>query len=267
MGDILNETIERTRMIWSKLCEKEIRAAAEWWAAKLSTHPGRSNGRKGVDDPTGLANVLIQMDAASAKPADASQLEKFIDILSASISKRMDSQTYTKCLTIATDYHPDWTLSESANAVGIDLKRFPWKTVMWVEPGFVYAKPVYHPNEEVIFPEGSYMKVSGELSRLVGETTGRLTINRLENGSYEWRLADLVTVVRFQSIAEAVESADLGHAEVVAECIAKEWKAREPIQCDAKNGEFQCYRGQIFDPAAKAYVTCKNCGGTGIAGE
>jgi len=82
---------------------------------------------------------------ASRHPVSDDQGTKFAEALEALIDDLLRGTTYG--VSLGVDYAPDRDLADAAQATGISLSRFPWKTNMWVKADHVtvsagYAAPV-----------------------------------------------------------------------------------------------------------------------------
>ncbi|HVL13594.1 MAG TPA: hypothetical protein VM529_13585 [Gemmata sp.] len=140
----------------------EIVAAAKWWADVLRSGAKFDNG----DDSSagGLAGAMAML---SRPEFAADVLDKFEAELRAGMARwfndrggwsveQPDWGSYGRCVSV--DYGPCRVLSDAltrAGGRGNGITCFPWKTVMWVDPGKVtvrygYAAPVttiYHSED------------------------------------------------------------------------------------------------------------------------
>ena len=103
-----------------EITEEVAKAAAEWWADKISGNVKFDNG-----DDSMAGAFCMAMAKSLVKPVDEVQKDSFVKNLSENIVKEQ-----VEILDV--DYHPDKWLSEAARASGISGNNFPWKTVMWI---------------------------------------------------------------------------------------------------------------------------------------
>jgi hypothetical protein len=114
------------------------RAAAEWWATQVGAPVFRNTGE--TDSPEDRRNGdlvgMMQTLLASRHPVTDEAGTKFADEL----ERRIDSMlARIDWVSLSVDYGPDFELAEPAQAAGISLSRFPWKTHMSVTKDYVTA--------------------------------------------------------------------------------------------------------------------------------
>lgn len=103
-----------------EITEEVAKAAAEWWADKIS---GEVKFDNGDDSMNGV--ICMVMAQSLVKSVTEVQKDSFVKNLAENIVKEQ-----VEILDV--DYHPDKWLSEAARASGISSNNFPWKTVMWI---------------------------------------------------------------------------------------------------------------------------------------
>ena len=137
----------------------EIVAAAKWWADVL-----RSGARFDNGDNSAAGGLAGAMALLSRPKFAAEVLDKFEAELRAGMARRFndlggwsaeqpDWGSYGRCVSV--DYGPCQVLSDAlARAGGRDngITCFPWKTVMWVDPGKVTVRHGYAAPVKTIYP-------------------------------------------------------------------------------------------------------------------
>ena len=122
--------------------------AARWWTDKLRDKELGSAG-----DVSGDTLVLLTFSKKVCKQPSETQLLDFQNILRKNI---VDSIVEVDCWheddprrgsglrIISTSYSPDKALSNSANAVGIEVEIFPTYAITWIDPDGVWVKLGYN---------------------------------------------------------------------------------------------------------------------------
>ena len=125
-------------------------AAAEWWAEQIGAPVYRM-----VDDHSPAEDQLTQDIASSLAhviadrhPVSDKAGEKFAAELAKRIGKMLKRVNWTS---LAVDYGPDRDLAEAAEAAGIHLSRFPWKTHMYITPDYVTASLGYRARDVLVW--------------------------------------------------------------------------------------------------------------------
>jgi hypothetical protein len=249
---------------------KEFTAAAQWWGEQLKGLPGRNNGASAQDDPTGFGTAITLLAAASTPTADDVQIGRFVDALVKHLCEQAGERLVAGRrvhFSIGTDYHPDRELADAASAAGIDCYRFPWKTMMWIDPGFVRVSAGYQAEEEVIWPRDFYRTMADEFERFVPESDrgGHLSVGRKDDepSTFQCTYRDRIASVSFDILALPVERGDKGAAMTAGADLAAQWGRRTKRQCNERHGNYRCYDGEYFSVAAKTNLKCEACGGRG----
>lgn len=145
------------------------RAAAEWWAQQIADPTFRNTTAE--EDRASSANELLGAVYARGlagmlsdrHPVTAEQLATFTNALETIIIRdtREDGWHYG----LHVDYHPDSSLTEAAQAAGVDESRFPWKTHLWLRmDGTVIARLGYGAPERLVWaPDGWQRPACGDL--------------------------------------------------------------------------------------------------------
>ena len=122
-------------MTTNKLTEETINKITNWWAEQLKA-PTFDNG-----DPSTIGNLCRSMAKRLSDRAHPSeeQLTIFKDVLAEYL--REEANLCYGCLGV--DYHPTVLLARAADAAGIPLARFPWKTSMTMDAGKVFVRLGY----------------------------------------------------------------------------------------------------------------------------
>ncbi len=136
-------SVESTAPITAEL------AAAEWWAERLGAPVFRSvDDRSGSDRIIGEISGMFMQVKASGSPMPAGSGEKFVAALAPKISEMLGQLSW---VSLGVDYGPDLALAEAAEAAGISLSRFPWKTHMSVTRNYVTASLGYRAPDRLIW--------------------------------------------------------------------------------------------------------------------
>lgn len=106
--------------------EQAINIAVEWWANKLRAKNPHSNG------DNGLASIFACLLADDAME-DTN--DKQIDIFKRELKTRIETDRCNcyRQVYLGVDYHPTQNLRESAEASGISVFNFPYKTDMYIK--------------------------------------------------------------------------------------------------------------------------------------
>lgn len=131
------------------------RAAAEWWAEQLGA-PVHKATTMTADDPDRAYGefAFMAMQVISARhPMSSEQGEVFVGKLAPVIDGIL---ARTEWMSLGVDYGPDLELARAAEAAGIDLSRFPWKTHMSVTPMYVTASLGYHGATRLIWQHADW---------------------------------------------------------------------------------------------------------------
>ncbi len=137
----------------------EIGEAVEWWADQLRRTPKLDNGDQSPMGGTTWA--LAMLNATSVPLVTEEQITKFKESLHARMilhcqdswnPEQPDWDSYGR--SIGVDYGPDRILSDACRDAGIKDadQRFPWKTVMWTNPGRVTVACGYGAEPVTIYP-------------------------------------------------------------------------------------------------------------------
>ncbi len=118
-------------------------AAANWWAEQIGAPTFRnvadssSAEDRALGDMAGMMQTLI----AERHPVSETQGRLFAAVLARDITDRLARTEYG--VSLGVDYGPDATLATPAEAAGVSLSRFPWKTNMWVKETHVTVSAGY----------------------------------------------------------------------------------------------------------------------------
>lgn len=133
--------------------EKEVIAAAKWWADQLDSEVKHDNGDK---EQSRLANFA----ASQLEPITEEQYCNFREALQNEIDAYLQERNNWRPdepqrghRWIGTDYHPCAVIQKAADAAGITQAslRFPIKTGMWIDPGEVRIARGYRAPIETIY--------------------------------------------------------------------------------------------------------------------
>ncbi|MFJ6730020.1 hypothetical protein ACIQPQ_34485 [Streptomyces sp. NPDC091281] len=133
----------------------ESRAAADWWAAKLSVPARHDTGAAGSDALADTVSALVrrqrtQAQIAAFRDALVDEIEKHV----AKYDWRPDDPDFGSYMrSILVDYGPDAVLADAATRAGFELRMLdlPMKTVMWINPGIVKVAEGYRSKPVVIW--------------------------------------------------------------------------------------------------------------------
>lgn len=130
--------------------------AAEWWAEQVGAPTFRNvDANSGPDDQrlgtfAGFFGSLI----ADRHPVSKEQGARFVEALAPRIQKIMD-RGYGMGLGV--DYGPDPELADAADAAGIHLSRFPWKTTMWAKPDHISVSAGYRGRQVLVWASDDWL--------------------------------------------------------------------------------------------------------------
>lgn len=132
--------------------KKEIEAAVQWWCEILSEEPKQDNG-------DALQSIFITLNSRGAKTPDEEQVKQFGDILFNLLYHDFNINWDEKCpmrgsglRCLSVDYAPEGHLETAARKAGIDERRFPVKTIMWIDPGSITVAVGYGAKPISIYP-------------------------------------------------------------------------------------------------------------------
>ncbi|WP_018219126.1 DUF2267 domain-containing protein [Salinispora vitiensis] len=133
----------------------EARAAATWWADKLTSDTRHDLGGRDAAEQAATAtfNVASVMLRQRFTPAQA---DRFADALATLIDQHLrgeaPQQDFAR-LAIHCDYGIDPVLAEAATRAGLSVSMFdlPMKTNMWIIPGRVTVSEGYGAPDEVVW--------------------------------------------------------------------------------------------------------------------
>jgi len=132
----------------------EVACAAKWWADQLRGDPMHDAGDAMMNAMAAWASGRI----SRLSEADILRFEQELEtVLQAYVIKKgwhPDRPGWGN-RDVGTDYHPDGTLDQAAQAAGLgDLSlQLPYKTMMWVNPGSVTVSRGYRAPVVEIFHE------------------------------------------------------------------------------------------------------------------
>jgi hypothetical protein len=126
-------------------------AAAGWWADQVGGSVLHDNGDRSM---TGAMATTFAGMLADQHPVTEEAVSSFRRFLANELSVMLATRSYG--VSVGTDYHPDMTLAECAEAAGIDGSRFPWKTHMWVHPDHVTVNAGYGASSRLLWTASSY---------------------------------------------------------------------------------------------------------------
>lgn len=133
----------------------EARAAAKWWAAKLTNDIRHDLGGRDAAEraETATFNAASAMLRQRFTPAQA---DRFAEALTTLIDQRLTSEAPQQDfapLTIHCDYGIAPVLAEAATCTGLSVGMFdlPAKTNMWIDPGRVTVSEGYGAPDEVVW--------------------------------------------------------------------------------------------------------------------
>ncbi len=147
---------------------EEIAAAVRWWADQLTQPPVHDNGDL-------FQSALASSIAATYnKPIEPEKIEKFVELLTAghvsadqAHDLKRDRQHSDWYNILGVDYGPDWALKTALEGAGIDQvdSRFPYKTVMWINPGCVKVRNGYGHGVEYLYGHDTCKNCGAEIVR------------------------------------------------------------------------------------------------------
>lgn len=117
----------------------EARTAARWWADKLRDDFTPDNGDP--EQPLVVTALFGVAHAAERENLTAAKIDAFERSLAIRVQGLLDEDisSYGSAMELSTDYAPGPTLRAALEDAGIQpqMMTLPWKTTMWVQPGFV----------------------------------------------------------------------------------------------------------------------------------
>lgn len=129
-------------------------AAADWWVAKISNRVWHDNGDESENGA--VAGALMGLVASNHPDPDDEQIDHFRELL---IGQMKTSWAHTSYgLSISTDYAPDRMLGSAARAAGVPESRFPWKTHMSVNEGYVTVGDGYQAPMRIIWQDPEWVQ-------------------------------------------------------------------------------------------------------------
>jgi len=135
----------------------EVDCAARWWADHV--------GSKKQNNGDGMQSIMVFM-LGEVKPLNDEEKIDFVKEFKAGLQDKWTISNVSWNIedpirgsyfrTIGVDYQPDHILTRALNSIGhqVQIRSFPMKTVMWINPGSVEvalgykAKPVEIFNKE-----------------------------------------------------------------------------------------------------------------------
>lgn len=133
----------------STIKKELIAVAVNWWAEKISNNHPHSNG----DNSLSSVMACMMADMAS-KPISLERLELFktkLTVLLEDIYQENFIKRNGYPYSLGCDYGPDITLGTAAEAAGIELNNFPFKTHMHIYKNKVMVSDGYAQPFEIIF--------------------------------------------------------------------------------------------------------------------
>lgn len=126
-------------------------AAANWWAEAI--------GSPTFDNGDAMSSMLGSMVGSRAPVGDSAG---FAEALVAKVDERLGvmagwdgvDEPY---LTLSVDYGPEQILAEAAQAAGVGLRRFPWKTSMWIYSDHVTVSAGYQAQTVLVWASDEWL--------------------------------------------------------------------------------------------------------------
>lgn len=136
------------------MLEQEISAAVDWWTAQLQQPARHDAGDFEINTFAWMSGMKTYTPLSDAQlTAFRAALQQEITALVELHPPLTGNPHYGAALrTVSVDYQPDDTLSKATKTADIDsFMRFPLKTVMWIDPGYVSVRCGYGAQEEVVW--------------------------------------------------------------------------------------------------------------------
>jgi hypothetical protein len=246
-------------------CKPQFVAAADWWMNKLAGFPGRDAGFTSSDDPSGAMTRLMLLAASHAKAATTQQLLAFRDNLSDWLYQSYLKKVGTRYghLSLYCDYGPGWELWDIAKPLGIDDQRFPIKTCMWLDPGFVRVRCGYGADTVTIYPQPFADLFSEKFKLMASEKNFDFVFDRRSPGGITAIVKDRYNTFECLVADKRLWTEDVAEAATRAALLISEmWKYRERIQCHWQiDHRSMCWEGYYYDYSGKH--ECPECRGMG----
>lgn len=126
-------------------------AAGAWWAEQLGApvfRAVRGDEPRSEREPMEFASLLQTLIASKHRMTEE-QGGRFAVALAGTVTEWPAKGQ--RRIALGVDYGPDRELADAARAAGIDLARFPWKTMMWVREDHVTAALGYGAEARLVW--------------------------------------------------------------------------------------------------------------------
>jgi hypothetical protein len=134
-------------------------AVALWWAEQLGAPTFRASGqddspqdRANMDMAAMMAQLIVGPDGLTQE-----QATKFVAVLSEKVEANLAAHPEWG-MYLDVDYGPCLVLADAAEAAGIPLSRFPWKTHTSASPDFVTVALGYGSQQQLIWSAPGWVR-------------------------------------------------------------------------------------------------------------